>query len=230
MVISSRSSAPLVIAHRGGRGPDRENSIAAFVRAASLGADMVECDVRATRDGALVLVHDSTVAGRRVDTTSFRELAAGLGFQPALLGEAAAALPAQVGLDVEVKQPGCERAVLEALSGMARERLLVTSFERVTLDELRQLSSQVRLGLIVPARGQLDGAVQSAEHCGATHLVLHHRRVTPRSLAAATRAGLSVLVWTVNSKRGLRRLLQERLVRGVVTDQVELAVAVRERM
>ena len=202
--------------------------MAAFARAAELGADMVECDVRTTRDGALVLVHDGRVAGRRVESTGLSELADALGYRPDLLPEAVALLPAGVGLDVEVKETGCEQAVLEAVSGLPSARLLVTSFETEVLDRLRQLSPTVRLGLIVPAPGpSLDKAILAAAACGASHLILHHRRVAQESLDAARSAGLSVFVWTVNSRRELRRLLRDPGVGGVVTDQVELAVAVR---
>lgn len=54
-----------VVAHRGAMRMAPENTIAAFDRAAEAGADYVEIDVRATADGALVLLHDA-----RVDRTT----------------------------------------------------------------------------------------------------------------------------------------------------------------
>ena len=56
---------PLVIAHRGASEEEPEHTLAAYRRAAAIGADAVECDVRMTRDGVLVCVHD-----RRVRSTS----------------------------------------------------------------------------------------------------------------------------------------------------------------
>jgi glycerophosphoryl diester phosphodiesterase len=52
---------PLVIAHRGGAGLWPENTLHAFERAAELGVDVIETDVRATADGELVLFHDETL-------------------------------------------------------------------------------------------------------------------------------------------------------------------------
>jgi glycerophosphoryl diester phosphodiesterase len=49
---------PLVIAHRGGALESTENTIAAFQRAAKIGADGIETDVRLTRDGVVVIYHD----------------------------------------------------------------------------------------------------------------------------------------------------------------------------
>lgn len=52
---------PLVIAHRGASTERAEHTLAAYERAIAVGADGVECDVRLTRDGQLVCVHDRTL-------------------------------------------------------------------------------------------------------------------------------------------------------------------------
>ncbi|GAA3349679.1 glycerophosphodiester phosphodiesterase [Amorphoplanes nipponensis] len=59
------SGRPLVFAHRGGADALPEHTLAAYLRALDEGADGVECDVRLTRDGHLVCVHD-----RRLNRTS----------------------------------------------------------------------------------------------------------------------------------------------------------------
>ncbi len=56
---------PFVVAHRGASGERPEHTLAAYELALQEGADGVECDVRLTRDGHLVCVHD-----RKVDRTS----------------------------------------------------------------------------------------------------------------------------------------------------------------
>src|SRR3954466_5085869 len=58
-------SRPQVVAHRGSSADEAEHTLAAYRRAIDDGADALECDVRLTRDGVLVCVHD-----RRVDRTS----------------------------------------------------------------------------------------------------------------------------------------------------------------
>ena len=52
---------PLVVAHRGASEDVAEHTLAAYVAAIEAGADGLECDVRLTRDGHLVCVHDRTV-------------------------------------------------------------------------------------------------------------------------------------------------------------------------
>ena len=62
---TSTGGRPLVIAHRGSSYAVAEHTLGAYLRAIDEGADGLECDVRLTRDGHLVCVHD-----RRVDRTS----------------------------------------------------------------------------------------------------------------------------------------------------------------
>src|SRR4051812_10352252 len=59
------SGPPQVVAHRGASEVEAEHTLAAYHRAIDDGADGLECDVRLTRDGVLVCVHD-----RRIDRTS----------------------------------------------------------------------------------------------------------------------------------------------------------------
>ena len=53
---------PLVVAHRGASSEAPENTLAAVRRAIARDADLVEVDVQRTKDGALVLLHDTTLA------------------------------------------------------------------------------------------------------------------------------------------------------------------------
>ena len=55
------SAGPAVFAHRGGAALAPENTLAAFDRGLTLGADGIELDVRPSRDGVVVVHHDATV-------------------------------------------------------------------------------------------------------------------------------------------------------------------------
>ncbi len=82
------TNLPDVIAHRGSSADRPENTLASTHRAIAAGATMIEVDVRTTRDGHLVLLHDATldrtttgrgpVNGRRL--SEIRQLDAGSWF------------------------------------------------------------------------------------------------------------------------------------------------------
>ncbi len=81
---------PWIVAHRGGSQLAPENTLAAFDRAAALGADALEIDVRLTSDGTVVVFHDAdtarltgepgTIEGRPL--SSVAALDAAFGFSP----------------------------------------------------------------------------------------------------------------------------------------------------
>ena len=54
-------AGPVAIAHRGGARLRPENTLIAFAHALTLGVDAVECDVRLSRDGEPVVIHDETL-------------------------------------------------------------------------------------------------------------------------------------------------------------------------
>ena len=107
-----------ICAHRGASHTHPENTIAAFREAIRLGAHMIEFDVALTRDGALVLMHDTTldrttngtgpVSARSV--AELRELDAGgwkgdafTGERIPTLAEALAIMPENIWLNVHLK-------------------------------------------------------------------------------------------------------------------------------
>jgi glycerophosphoryl diester phosphodiesterase len=77
--LSPHSKIILIASHRGVHNNLPENSIPAFEKAIELGIDIIEIDVRLTKDGSLVIMHDATVdrttnGKGRVDELSFEEL------------------------------------------------------------------------------------------------------------------------------------------------------------
>lgn len=119
-------SDPLVFAHRGSSAALPEHTLAAYLRALDEGADGLECDVRLTRDGHLVCVHD-----RRLDRTSN-----GRGL---VSTRTLAELDA---LDFGSWHPGCGPLDMDEPADPTRTRLL--TLERL-LDALRDARRPVRL-------------------------------------------------------------------------------------
>lgn len=71
---SPASKTVLVAAHRGAHNGNFENSIASTKNAIKLGVDIVEMDVRTTKDGHLVLMHDSSIDRTTTGTGKVEEL------------------------------------------------------------------------------------------------------------------------------------------------------------
>lgn len=158
--VNAETSRPLVIAHRGGAGLFPENTLYAFEQSLKLGADVIELDLRGTLDGALVVIHDSTVdrttdgSGRISDITleAAKKLNAGYRFSPdgktfpfresniriPTLPEVFKAL-SDARFNIEMKQDG----LVKPLCRLIRERkmtdqVVVASFRQAVLDDFRR--------------------------------------------------------------------------------------------
>jgi glycerophosphoryl diester phosphodiesterase len=227
---------PLVIAHRGASGTAPENTLAAFRRAAALGADMIELDVQLSRDRAVIVLHDATLdrttdgtgpAGART-LAELTALDAGAWFAPAFAGEriptlaqvlAAVRLP----LNVELKAGGGRRLVEETLrvveAAGACDRVVFSSFDGRLLEWVRTCSAKAECAVLW-LHPELDDALRLAERVGARALHLRKDVVSHARVAIARRAGLAVRAWTVNDTAELR-LLEDAGVSGIFTDYPE---------
>ena len=116
---AARDGRPLVVAHRGAWDQAPQNSLAAVRRAAALGCDGVEIDVRRTADGRLVVVHDARLGWRPVGRLEHREVQARMaaGQAPLLARRARRGGRGRLLVDVELKEDGY---VPEAMALVAR--------------------------------------------------------------------------------------------------------------
>ena len=151
----------LVIAHRAAAAIAAENTLEGIKAAAFCRADYVELDVRLSRDGELVLMHDESVdrttSGRGlVEDLSLEELKALkvrdqtgriLEDQRIATLKEAVQLSGElgIGLVVEMKEEGLEGLVAEALAG---KKSIVASFYHSSLRELADISD-LMTGIII---------------------------------------------------------------------------------
>jgi glycerophosphoryl diester phosphodiesterase len=225
---------PLVVTHGGDAALGYRNVIEALDEAIASGADMFEFDVRRTADDRLVVHHDECIGERRLRDMTLRDAdaaARAAGYRlPALetvLDRARGALR----LDVEVKETGYERAIVQALHdrGFATEEFVMTSFEVSALAAIRSAASNVTTGLLVYDVTS-EQALRMFAPSGAAFLGPDHTIVDAVMLQAAADAGTPLVPWTVNDPDALDRLMRAPAVSGVITDRPRLAMETRRRL
>jgi len=201
--------------------------MAAFRLAVAAGADMIELDVRMTRDFELVVHHDRSL-GRTSDGSGLiwdlslrdvREADAGSWHSRKFAGERIPTLrqvlneiPVSVGLDIEVKTDGDRRrgiALPESVLLLVREArregsVVVSSFDHKFLHRLHHLDQSLRLGaLYVPVRDGFRSPSQIARRTGATMFICSRTQLRARHMRDARAAGLAVAVYGVNTHAAL---------------------------
>ena len=149
----------LVIAHRGFHAAAPENTLAAFEAAVMLGANGIETDVRISRDGLLVLIHDRViVSGQAVADLTHAEIERALGHKVPTLDEA---LECFHGIlwNIEIKTTQALPQVIGVLKKyQVGRRILVTSF-RHDVVAVCASSLQMDCGLLVAHRPQTFGSL-----------------------------------------------------------------------
>lgn len=193
----------LVIAHRGASAERPENTLAAFERAIELGADFVELDVHADREGRLVVTHEPPRSGSTYP----------------LLSEAVDLCRGRIGLMVELKRSRRRRFdVVARTLALVDDDAVLVSFQASALEEARALRPRLR------TIQHVGFGVSIRRAAAAWAAGFNDARVTRRGLAAARRAGLETTVYTVNDATRMLEL-QALGVDGIFTDDPRLALA-----
>ena len=221
----------LIFAHRGSTQGLRENTLDAFRAAIDAGADGLELDVHATRDGRLVVHHDDAIGGAVIAAMTgdaARQLARTTGYDLPELADVIELARGRVRLDVELKATGCEKAVVQLLAdnGLSAADVMVTSFNAQVIARVTEIDADVLTGWLVE-QATVTKAIDTYFECGADVLVPRHDMVDGEFLREAEREEVVLLPWTVNDAGSMRWLFKAPPVLGIITDRVAEAVRIR---
>jgi glycerophosphoryl diester phosphodiesterase len=222
-----------VIAHRGASRAEKENTLAAFRRAAAMGADAVELDVRRSADGMLVVHHDPRLADGRVIVET---LAADL---PEHVPTLAAALDACAGMwvNVEIKNDESEPdfdptdsiaddTIAHLVARDEDHRWVISSFRVETVDRCRTLAPTIRTAwlCVMPPEGVARTMVAKG------HIALHPwvGAVTEALIEECHAAGVQVNTWTCDDPERMAELARWA-IDGICTNVPDVALTVVPR-
>lgn len=220
----------LVIGHRGAAGLAAENSLAALRAGMLAGADMLEFDVRLTKDKIPVLTHDFHTLRTHHDTSiisrhTLEELQTRTEPQPIVpLRDVLDEFFGRIILNIELKGRGTAAAVVALIKEEYIKKpsdwdcLLFSSFRGSELTTIRKASDKANLSLLHSENPFIFVAYHRNLHL--TAVGFHRLYVNRFALEIAKRAGLFTYAYTVNRPRSAA-ILAEKGVDGIVTDHPE---------
>lgn len=236
-----------VIAHRGGTGPD--GTIAGCRRTLAMGVVFLELDVRLTKDGQAVILHDPTVDrttdGRgpvdQLTLDEVRRLDAGAKFRdPAEPGRSYAgeriptvaellrAVGEQGIVLLELKVPQAAGPVIEAVRAEgAFDRAVLRSADPEILAMIRRTEPRARSGTMgpLPVEAELDAFVSRLKTLGVSAITpKQDERVTRTAVGRLQAAGIAVWGTNTNDEAVMKSLI-EAGVDGIITDRPEMLLA-----
>jgi glycerophosphoryl diester phosphodiesterase len=209
-----------VIAHRGASADERENTLPAFERAIDDGADFVELDVQASKDGALVVFHDldldrlTPLRGPLRQRTLAELREHGI----PTLDDVLDLTRGRIGVMAELRSAYLFRRhdLVGRTVALLGDDDLLLSFSRRTLQEALRRRPSLRVLQHVGYGVSVGSASRYAWAVG-----FHDPRVTTRGIARARRLGLETTVYTVNDARRMRALAAMG-VSGIFSDRPAL--------
>jgi glycerophosphoryl diester phosphodiesterase len=217
---------PLRIGHRGAAGHVLENTLGSIEKAIELGVDFVEVDVRKTKDGKLIIMHDATVdrttTGKgtiaAMTLEKVKRLKALDGQTIPTLDEVLALCDKHVGLMLELKAKGVADDIVQVVSASGfSSPVIYASFHHKDLARVRQcLPSATIMPLL--SRGPIDLSIPAK--LSAHHVGIRFDRVVKPAVESLHTAGVQVFVFTVNDVDDIAHMT-DIAVDGIISDMPE---------
>lgn len=229
---TAKGRLPFCIGHRGASGHERENTLAAFRRAAELGAEMWELDTQLTGDGVVVVSHDDHLErvygiDRHISEMTAAELAGLDGVDvPSFSQVAALARETGTGLYVELKAPGTGIRCWRLLVEMNQRFACLGSFDTAQVRELRDAACDFPLSVLIRV-GHDPHALGDEAGADILHLCWERAGERPQDLvtealmARAFEAGREIVLWH-EERRTILDDLMTLPVLGICTDLPDL--------
>ncbi len=226
-----------ITAHRGGALLAPENTLSAFNKAISSKVDYIEIDVRQTKDGAIVIMHDAnakrtTGVDRYISDMTLDEvkrLDAGKFFSEEYIGEQVPTLQevlelvkGKVKLNIEIKTSLNDSDIAGEVVRIiqeyeAQEDCEITSFDYNTLKKIKEYDKDIKTGYILSVA---YGTFYDTDEVD--FFSMNASFLSKRLIDAIHKSGKEVYAWTVNNEVSIRNL-SNKGVDNIITDEYVLA-------
>lgn len=240
-----------VIAHRGYDDRAPENTLTSFRKAYEIGASMIELDVHLTKDGEVVVMHDTTLdrtttgSGEVKNKTldELKQLDAGIKFNKIFEGEKIPTLDEvlayakdKISVNIEIKseavsdnpKPGMgieEKIVNLVKKYNMEEYVMVSAFKGKALKRIKTFSPKISTGLLMVSDGLFRSHIEYVSTIKADAIHEFSKFVSKSDIAKSKKYNIRENVWTVNDPHTMGKLI-DRGVSGLITDRPDLAIRV----
>jgi glycerophosphoryl diester phosphodiesterase len=219
----------VIMGHRGAAALEPENTLLSISRAIEIGVDAVEIDVRLSKDGELMVIHDSSV-DRTTDGTGLvaehslkeiKALDAGKGETVPTLQEVIELVGKKATLVIELKEEGTERKVVELIKKNCFEKNVhVISFWHRLVKCVKEMDKGIRTGVLIVGC-PVDPSV--ATRARADALIMRYTFLNREFVNIAHQEDLKVFIWNIDDENLLMPFV-EMGVDGIASNDPRVLV------
>jgi len=207
---------PKVLGHRGCAGLEPENTIRAFKRAIDLGVDLIEFDVRMTKDKKLVIIHDEkldrTTNGqgfvRDFNFEEIRKFDAGKGEKiPSLEGTLDFLKNQEPTIVIEIKEPETTEKILKIINReKIKDKVIIVSFWLETLKKIKEINPKIKTAALF--RKEVKNIIPLIKKIKADGLGLEYHSIDKEIVKDCHKENLEINAWTVNEIEDIERMIK----------------------
>ncbi|QMS85085.1 glycerophosphodiester phosphodiesterase [Candidatus Xianfuyuplasma coldseepsis] len=228
---------PVVVSHRGGGNFGPENTIAGIQQGLDFAADAIEIDVRFTKDGVPVLLHDATLtrttndtANTKISDLTYEELAqydAGSWFDEAFAGEPIPTLDealrqinfqATIFLELKDSYQGGEEIIVEMLQDRFLVRnVIILSFNQGQLERIKALDDRIETLLLLSSFIGDISVIAGNDRIDNIGFRYELAQGNADRIRILQQAGKEVYIWTINNQDAISEM-NSLNVDGIITD------------
>jgi len=234
---------PLVIAHRGASAYAPENTMSAIKKAVQMGSDGIELDVQLSKDGHVVVIHDTTVnrtsnGTGRVNELTLEQLKAldfGSWFSAEFRNEPICTLEEVLKfledwnglINIEIKKEWLQFNSIENKVVMLidkfnlRNRTIVSSFSTLSLLKIKRLDKNIKTGILYTSSTHRLALFAKMYRVNAIHP--WYQNVTEEMRKIALKDNLKINTYTVDKPSEIKRLARIG-VDGIITNVPDIAL------
>ncbi|MCI8291405.1 MAG: glycerophosphodiester phosphodiesterase [Clostridia bacterium] len=227
-----------VTAHRGDSIDYPENTMSAFEGAKKLGTDWIELDVQQTKDGKIIVIHDTNFKRTTgVDKNTWeltsdevKELDAGSWFDEKYKGAKIPFLEEviefakinNIRLNIELKPTGYEtnfeKNVVDIINKTNfKDRCVVTSLVYDVLENVKEYDKDIQTVYVM---GLAYGDITALK--AANHFSIEASSISKNLVSRIHKEGKQIYAWTVNTEESIQKMVDLN-VDNIITDNIELA-------
>ena len=226
-----------IISHRGRTSKNsKDNSLQAVSDAIDLGVDMVEVDVRRTKDSQIICFHDFAIGNINIANLNYSEIVE-INSQIPTLEQVLWLAKDKIEIDVELKESGYESDVITmVIDYFDYDYFTMKSFNLNAVKTIKETNPKIHTGMLLGSSysfNQFLHVINESFTCNnfnetrADFISPYYKIFEAGWLLRFSKRQIPIQVWTVNDKELLRTLINQE-VHSIITDVPELALEIRE--
>lgn len=219
----------IIIAHRGASAYETENTLESFRKAIELKADVIEIDVRKTKDNILIAFHNSRLNTMLIRDLTYKQIQKQTKFHIPTLEEVIILSKNKIKIDIDIKEKGYEQDITKILlKSLSEKDFIITSEHPDSIKIIKENNQSIKTGLILKKSNKNNLILflslnlypkKRIKESKADFIVPDWRLLTKKFIKNAEQDNKKILPWSIENKKLAERLLKEKAVAGIITNK-----------